>query len=56
MQVTSEEWDKKVAELQADHIAAGGFITEAEAREIVTQALGPRPPAVEESASCPNAG
>lgn len=51
VRLTPEEWDEKVAELQADHVAAGGFITLAEAREIVTRALGPRPPVDEGSAS-----
>ena len=43
--------DKKLAELQADHMAAGGFITEAEAQETVTQVHGPRPPVCERCAS-----
>lgn len=53
VQLSPEEWDNKVAELQEDHVAAGGFITKAEAREIVTQALGPRPSLCERCASRP---
>lgn len=38
-----DEWGRKVKELQADHIAAGGFISPSEAERIIEEAYGSRP-------------
>lgn len=36
--MTEEQLKKKIEELKADHIAAGGFISDEEAEEIVKKA------------------
>ncbi|MDH7578543.1 MAG: hypothetical protein QHH75_12195 [Bacillota bacterium] len=41
--LTAEEWEKKVRELELDHLAAGGHITRREAEEIIAQVYGPKP-------------
>jgi len=33
--MTDEEFKKKIEELKADHIAAGGFISDEEAEEVI---------------------
>ena len=38
--MTDEELKKKIEELKADHIAAGGFISDEEAEEVVKKAYG----------------
>ncbi|HHV77976.1 MAG TPA: hypothetical protein GXX39_11585 [Syntrophothermus lipocalidus] len=41
--LSAEEWEKKVRELELDHLAAGGHITRQEAEEIIAQVYGPKP-------------
>ncbi|NSW84044.1 MAG: hypothetical protein HPY90_12365 [Syntrophothermus sp.] len=41
--LTAEEWEKKVRELELDHLAAGSHITCREAEEIIAQVYGPKP-------------
>lgn len=53
VRLTPEQWENKVAELQADQIGAGCSIAESEAREIVTRAYGHRPSLCERYASRP---
>lgn len=38
-----EDWERKVRELELDHIAAGGFISHEEAERIIEEAYGPKP-------------
>ena len=37
LMMTDEELKKKIEELKADHIAAGGFISDEEAEEIIRE-------------------
>lgn len=38
--MTDKELKKKIEELKADHIAAGGFISDEEAEEVIRKAYG----------------
>lgn len=51
--MTLQEWERKVRELELDHIAAGGFISREDAERVVEEAYGPKPAA---EASASNAG
>lgn len=39
-----EEWERKVTELQLDHIAGRGFISKEEAEKVIEQVYGLKPP------------
>lgn len=41
--MTDEELKKKVDELKADHIAAGGFISDEEAEDVIKEACCSKP-------------
>lgn len=38
-----EDWERKVRDLELDHIAAGGFISHEEAERIIEEVYGPKP-------------
>lgn len=38
-----EDWERKARELQLDHVAAGGFISQEQAERIVEEIYGPKP-------------
>lgn len=40
--MTEEELKKKIEELKADHIAAGGFISDEEAEEVIRKVCAPK--------------
>ena len=42
-EMTLQEWERKVRELETDHIAAGGFISREEAEKVIEEAYGPSP-------------
>ena len=56
--MTRQEWERKVRELELDHIAAGGFMGREDAEKVVEEAYGPKPGAgnAEESASTATRG
>ncbi len=49
--MTLQEWERKVRELEMDHIAAGGFISREDAEKVVEEAHGPKPGADSAEAS-----
>lgn len=53
--MTLQEWERKVRELELDHIAAGGFISREDAERVVEEAYGPKPVASNAQASANNA-
>jgi len=38
-----EDWERKVRDLEFDHIAAGGFVSHEEAERIIEEVYGPSP-------------
>lgn len=42
--MSREDWERRVTELQLDHIAAGGFISKGEAERIIEEVYGLKPP------------
>ncbi|MEW6105644.1 MAG: hypothetical protein AB1563_04670 [Bacillota bacterium] len=38
-----EDWERKARELQLDHVAAGGFISQDKAERIIEEVYGPEP-------------
>lgn len=53
--MTLQEWERKVRELELDHIAAGGFISREDAEKVVEEAYGPKPAAANAAALASNA-
>lgn len=42
--MTHEERERKIRELELDHIAAGGFVSYEDAEKIIEQVYGPETP------------
>jgi hypothetical protein len=54
--MTLQEWERKVRELETDHIAAGGFISREDAEKVIEEAYGPKPAAANAEASASKTG
>jgi len=55
-EMTLQEWERKVRELETDHIAAGGFISREDAEKVIEEAYGPKPAAANAEASASKTG
>lgn len=53
-EMTIQEWESKVRQLESDHIAAGGFISREDAEKVVHEAYGPKPATANAEASASN--